>query len=136
MAKLWAGRTDGTTDRIADDFNSSIRVDQRMYREDITGSIAHAGMLKKQGIIPSDAADHIIAALQEILADLESGKLEVDESAEDIHMFVEQVLTERIGAEGKMLHTARSRNDQVALDARMYLRARSKTIREEIVNLV
>jgi len=132
MAKMWAGRTAGTTDQIADDFNSSIHFDSRLYREDITGSMAHASMLKKQNIIPSKAADHIIAGLSEILADLESGELEIDETCEDIHMFVEQVLTERIGEEGKMLHTARSRNDQVALDMRMYMRAKVN----EIITLV
>ena len=136
MAKLWAGRTDGTTDRTADDFNSSIRVDQRMYYEDISGSIAHADMLGKQGIIPSEAAEHIIAALREIRSDIESGMLEIDPAAEDIHMFVEQVLTGRIGAEGKMLHTARSRNDQVALDTRMYLRKESGEIRTLILDLI
>ena len=132
MAKMWAGRTAGKTDQIADDFNSSIHFDSRLYREDITGSMAHASMLKKQNIIPSKAADHIIAGLSEILADLESGELEIDETCEDIHMFVEQVLTERIGEEGKMLHTARSRNDQVALDMRMYMRAKVN----EIITLV
>lgn len=136
MAKLWAGRTDGTTDRTADDFNSSIRVDQRMYYEDISGSIAHADMLGKQGIIPSEAAEHIIAALREIRSDIETGMLEIDPAAEDIHMFVEQVLTGRIGAEGKMLHTARSRNDQVALDTRMYLRKESGEIRTLILDLI
>ncbi len=132
MAKMWAGRTAGKTDQIADDFNSSIHFDSRLYREDITGSMAHASMLKKQNIIPSKAADHIIAGLSEILADLESGELEIDETCEDIHMFVEQVLTERIGEEGKMLHTARSRNDQVALDMRMYMRTKVN----EIITLV
>ena len=136
MAKLWAGRTDGNTDRIADDFNSSIRVDQRMYKEDITGSIAHARMLKKQGIIPADAADHIVAGLEGILADLESGALEIDAQAEDIHMFVEEVLTRRIGEEGKMLHTARSRNDQVALDTRLYLRSQSAEIRTKLISFI
>ena len=136
MAKLWAGRTDGTTDRIADDFNSSIRVDQRMYKEDITGSIAHARMLKQQGIIPATAADHIVAGLEGILQDLESGVLEIDETAEDIHMFVEEVLTARIGDEGKMLHTARSRNDQVALDTRLYLLNQSKEIRQKILTFI
>ncbi len=136
MAKLWAGRTDGTTDQIADDFNSSIRVDQRMYREDITGSIAHAKMLKKQAIIPAEAADHIVSALEGIRSDLESGVLAIDESAEDIHMFVEQVLTSRIGDEGKMLHTARSRNDQVALDSRMHMMNRSKEIRKLLLDLI
>ena len=132
MAKMWAGRTAGKTDQIADDFNSSIHFDSRLYREDITGSMAHASMLKKQNIIPSKAADHIIAGLSDILADLESGELEIDETCEDIHMFVEQVLTERIGEEGKMLHTARSRNDQVALDMRMYMRTKVN----EIITLV
>ena len=132
MAKMWAGRTAGNTDQIADDFNSSIHFDSRLYREDITGSMAHASMLKKQNIIPAAAADHIIAGLSEILADLESGELEIDETCEDIHMFVEQVLTERIGEEGKMLHTARSRNDQVALDMRMYMRKKVN----EIITLV
>ena len=136
MAKLWAGRTDGNTDQTADDFNSSIRVDQRMYFEDISGSIAHARMLGKQGIITAEAADHIIAELTKIRDELDSGALAIDPTCEDIHMFVEQVLTERIGAEGKMLHTARSRNDQVALDTRMYLRKESGAIRTMIVDLI
>ncbi|MDO4192176.1 MAG: argininosuccinate lyase [Erysipelotrichaceae bacterium] len=136
MAKMWAGRTKGETDRIADEFNSSIRIDSRMYREDIIGSIAHARMLKQQGIIPAEAADHIIAALEQILNDIADGTLAVDMESEDIHMFVEQVLTERIGEEGKMLHTARSRNDQVALDTRMYLRTQTEEVRNEIGELV
>ncbi len=136
MAKMWAGRTDGITDQIADDFNSSIHFDCRLYNEDITGSMAHAAMLKKQGIIPAEAAEHIIEGLAGILADLKSGKLAIDESCEDIHMFVEQVLTERIGDEGKMLHTARSRNDQVALDMRMYMRTKVKEIIELIKELI
>ena len=123
MSKLWAGRTAGETNQIADDFNSSIRFDCRMYREDITGSMAHAAMLGAKNIISKSDADAIIDGLQTILDDLESGALEIDPTAEDIHMFVEQVLTERIGETGKRLHTARSRNDQVALDLRMYLRA-------------
>ena len=136
MAKMWAGRTDGITDQIADDFNSSIHFDCRLYNEDITGSMAHAAMLKKQGIIPAEAAEHIIEGLAGILADLKSGKLAIDESCEDIHMFVEQVLTERISDEGKMLHTARSRNDQVALDMRMYMRTKVKEIIELIKELI
>ena len=123
MSKLWAGRTAGETNQIADDFNSSIRFDCRMYREDITGSMAHAAMLGAKNIISKSDADAIIDGLQTILDDLESGALSIDPTAEDIHMFVEQVLTERIGETGKRLHTARSRNDQVALDLRMYLRA-------------
>ena len=122
MAKMWAGRTSGETDRIADDFNSSIRFDSRMYRQDILGSIAHAAMLARQGIIEKGESETLIAGLTEILADLESGALDFDMTCEDIHMFVEQELTKRIGETGKRLHTARSRNDQVALDLRMYLR--------------
>ena len=122
MAKMWAGRTDGVTERIADDFNSSIRFDSRMYRQDISGSMAHAAMLAKQGIIPRKDADTLIDGLAGILADLESGALAIDMTCEDIHMFVEQVLTARLGDVGKKLHTARSRNDQVTLDIRLYLR--------------
>ena len=128
MAKMWAGRTAGETDRIADDFNSSIHFDSRMYRQDITGSMAHAAMLAARGIISQDEADTLVAGLEGILADIDSGKLEIDLSCEDIHMFVEQVLTERLGDVGKKLHTARSRNDQVALDIRMYLRDEINTI--------
>ena len=131
MAKMWAGRTAGNTDRVADDFNSSIHFDCRMYREDITGSMAHAAMLGEKGIITPDEASALIAGLEGILADLDAGKLTFDMSAEDIHMFVEQVLTERLGDLGKKLHTARSRNDQVALDLRMYLRGEI----DEIVGL-
>ena len=123
MAKMWAGRTDGTTEKIADDFNSSIRFDSRMYRQDITGSMAHAAMLAAKNIITQNDADQLIAGLEQILSDLDSGALAIDMECEDIHMFVEQVLTNRIGDVGKKLHTARSRNDQVALDIRMYLRS-------------
>jgi len=122
MTKMWAGRTAGAVDSIADDFNSSIRFDCRMYQQDITGSMAHAAMLGAQGIITEDEAAQLIDGLQGILDDLNSGALEFDMSAEDIHMFVEQVLTERLGDVGKKLHTARSRNDQVALDVRLCLR--------------
>ena len=122
MAKMWAGVTSGVTDSIADDFNSSIRFDCKLYKEDITGSMAHAAMLAGKGIISQRDANLLIDGLQGILNDLDSGALEFDLSCEDIHMFVEQVLTERIGDVGKKLHTARSRNDQVALDMRMYLR--------------
>ena len=122
MEKMWAGRTSGATDSIADDFNSSIRFDCRMYRQDITGSMAHAAMLGAQGIIAQTEAGRLIDGLQGILDDLDSGALEFDMGCEDIHMFVEQVLTQRLGDVGKKLHTARSRNDQVALDLRMYLR--------------
>ncbi len=128
MAKMWAGVTAGNTDPVADDFNSSIRFDRRMFRQDITGSIAHAAMLSAKGIISAADCEALTAGLAGILEDLESGKLAIDEKAEDIHMFVEQVLTERIGDTGKKLHTARSRNDQVALDLRMYLRDESDEI--------
>ena len=122
MAKMWAGRTDGQTEKIADDFNSSIHFDCRMYRQDITGSMTHAAMLAAKGIITQQDADQLIVGLEEILGDIESGKLPIDMECEDIHMFVEQVLTQRLGDVGKKLHTARSRNDQVALDIRLYLR--------------
>ena len=122
MAKMWAGRTDGATEKIADDFNSSIHFDSRMYRQDITGSMIHAAMLASRGIITQADADALVEGLSGILADLDSGALTIDMECEDIHMFVEQVLTERLGDVGKKLHTARSRNDQVALDIRMYLR--------------
>ena len=119
---MWTGRTDGVTDKIADDFNSSIKFDSRMYKQDILGSMAHATMLGAKNIISKNDADILIEGLDGILKDIESGKLAIDYTAEDIHMFVEQVLTERVGDVGKKLHTARSRNDQVALDTRMYLR--------------
>jgi len=140
MAKLWAGVTDGVTASIADDFNSSIHFDSRMYRQDITGSMAHAAMLAAKNIISQADADALIAGLEGILNDLDSGALEFDLSCEDIHMFVEQVLTQRLGDVGKKLHTARSRNDQVALDIRMYLRSEideiSALVKELTANLV
>jgi len=122
MAKMWAGRTSGVVSSIADDFNSSIRFDCKMYQQDITGSMAHAAMLGAKNIISRKEADTLIEGLQGILDDLNSGALEFDFTCEDIHMFVEQELTSRLGDVGKKLHTARSRNDQVALDLRMYLR--------------
>ena len=136
MAKMWAGRTDGNIDKIADDFNSSIRFDCRMYRQDITGSMAHAAMLASKGIISDTDADTLIGGLEGILNDLDSGALEFDMSCEDIHMFVEQVLTQRLGDVGKKLHTARSRNDQVALDIRMYLRNEVDEISELVRDVV
>ncbi len=136
MAKMWAGRTAGKTEKLADDFNSSLRFDCKMYKQDITGSMAHAAMLAKQGIIEQQEADVLIDGLSGILKDLESGKLLFDESCEDIHMFVEQELTARLGAVGKKLHTARSRNDQVALDLRMYLRDEMHEIMGKITALI
>ena len=136
MAKMWAGRTDGVTEQIADDFNSSIRFDSRMYRQDITGSMAHAAMLGATGILPQKDCDTLIDGLDGILLDLESGKLAFDMSCEDIHMFVEQELTNRLGDVGKKLHTARSRNDQVALDIRMYLREETGTVSSLVKELI
>ena len=122
MEKMWAGRFVKALDKEADDFNSSISFDCKMYKQDITGSLAHAAMLAKCGIITVDECELISDGLCGILDDLNSGKLKIDLEAEDIHMFVEAELTKRIGDVGKKLHTARSRNDQVALDIRMYLR--------------
>ncbi len=136
MAKMWAGRTDGKIDQLADDFNSSIHFDCRMFRQDIKGSMAHAAMLAKKGIITESDADTLIDGLEKILADLESGELQFDMSCEDIHMFIEQELTARLGDVGKKLHTARSRNDQVALDVRMYLRDEIDYVSEKIKKLV
>ncbi|MCR4693233.1 MAG: argininosuccinate lyase [Firmicutes bacterium] len=136
MAKMWAGRTDGKTSKIADDFNSSISFDSRMFKEDIEGSMAHAAMLGATGIIKQDEAEQIIDALGGILEDIKSGKLSFSDDSEDIHMFIEEVLTERIGDIGKKLHTARSRNDQVALDFRLYLRSETDIITEKLKNLI
>ena len=136
MAKMWAGRTAGVTDSVADDFNSSIRFDCKMYKQDITGSMAHAAMLGAQHIITEQEATTLIDGLQGILDDLDSGALAFDMSCEDIHMFVEQELTARLGDVGKKLHTARSRNDQVALDVRMYLRDEAADIVEGIRQLL
>ncbi|MBO5049093.1 MAG: argininosuccinate lyase [Oscillospiraceae bacterium] len=136
MSKLWEGRFSKALDSHADDFNSSIRIDSRMYKQDITGSMAHAAMLAAQGIIAEQDADAIIAELDAILQDIESGSLPIDTAAEDIHMFVETELTKRIGDGGKKLHTARSRNDQVAVDIRMYLREQITEIQQKIKKLV
>ena len=122
MEKMWAGRFLKALDKTADDFNSSIHFDKRLYRHDITGSLAHATMLHEVGILTEEELSLITEGLGEILAELDEGKLVFDENAEDIHMFVEAELTKRIGDAGKKLHTARSRNDQVALDLRLYMR--------------
>ena len=122
MEKMWAGRFQKTLDEKADDFNSSLRFDKRMYAQDIKGSMAHAAMLARQGILPQKDVDTIIDGLAEILDDLQNGTLTFAAGGEDIHMFIEAELTKRIGEAGKRLHTARSRNDQVALDIRLYLR--------------
>ena len=136
MEKMWAGRTAGQTSVLADDFNSSIHIDSRMYKEDIKGSMAHAAMLAEVGILQAAEADTIIATLKEISEDIESGKLEIDMKAEDIHMFVESVLTKRIGDLGKKLHTARSRNDQVAVDIRLYMRGKCEEIEALLLDLI
>ena len=120
--KLWGGRFEKATDGMVDDFHSSISFDKRLYRQDILGSIAHATMLGEQGIIPKSDADLIVEGLKGILADIEAGKVTFEIDAEDIHMNVEKLLTERIGAAGGRLHTGRSRNDQVALDAHMFVK--------------
>ena len=120
--KLWAGRFSKEADKKTNDFNSSIATDSRMYSQDIEGSIAHVTMLATQGIVSNEDAAVIVAELIQIKADIADGKLLIDPNAEDIHTFIEQTLTERVGAPGKRLHTGRSRNDQVALDVRLYLR--------------
>ena len=134
--KMWAGRFSKELDEGVNDFNSSISFDHVMFREDIEGSMAHAAMLGAQKIIPQEDADALVAELGKIRGELESGTLTFDPNAEDIHMFIEAVLTERLGDVGKRLHTARSRNDQVALDLRMYLKNRIAEIRELLRELL
>ena len=136
MARLWEGRAGSPTDAAADDFNASIRVDSRMVRQDIRGSMAHAAMLGAQGIVPPEAVEEILAGLEEILNELDSGTLTIDPEAEDIHSFVEAELTKRKGDAGRMLHTARIRNDQVAVDARLYLRSRVSDTRGKICAVI
>ena len=136
MEKMWAGRFEKALNEKADDFNSSIRFDYKMYVQDIKGSIAHAKMLSNQKIISESDCELIIDGLCAILDDIHSGKLEIDMKSEDIHMFVESELTKRIGDAGKRLHTARSRNDQVALDIRMYLRDCSADIVARLKELI
>ena len=136
MDKLWAGRFSKNLDQSADDFNSSIHFDCKMYKQDIEGSMAHAAMLGAKKIITIGDSDLIIEGLGNILDDLTSGKLEFDMQSEDIHMFIETELTKRIGDVGKRLHTARSRNDQVSLDLRLYLREETKEIIVLIKNLL
>ena len=133
--KLWGGRFQKETDSLVNDFNSSIQFDGRMYKEDIMGSLAHAAMLAKQGVISLEDGAAIAAGLQEVLADIESGKAELTEDNEDIHMNVETLLTAKIGDAGKRLHTGRSRNDQVAVDLRLYLRHEMAAIRADILDL-
>lgn len=134
--KLWGGRFTGEENELVAKYNSSISFDSRFWREDIKGSMAHALMLGNQGIISHDEADQIHKGLVDIYNDIESGKLSIDMEAEDIHSFVESVLTERIGDAGKKLHTGRSRNDQVALDMRMYARSSAKEVSKLLKKLL
>ncbi|MBQ8910942.1 MAG: argininosuccinate lyase, partial [Clostridia bacterium] len=136
MGKMWAGRFEKELDKTADDFNSSIHFDCRMYKQDIEGSLAHAAMLEAKGILTAEERNAICEGLAGILADLESGKLQFDMDAEDIHMFIEAELTARIGNAGKKLHTARSRHDQVAVDIRLYLREACTELRMMTVALL
>ena len=133
---LWAGRFSKEVDETVNAFNSSIAFDARMYAQDIRGSIAHATMLGDCGIIEKSESEAIITGLKGILQDLQEGTLEFDPNAEDIHMFVEAELTKRLGSTGKRLHTARSRNDQVALDIRLYLRDEMEHIKKLILDLM
>ena len=133
--KLWAGRFQKETDTLVNDFNSSIDFDARLYKQDIQGSIAHATMLGKQGIIEEHEAEKIIDGLKTILRDIEAGTAELTEDSEDIHMNVERLLTERIGDTGKRLHTARSRNDQVAVDFRLFVKEEIPGIKTAILDL-
>ena len=130
--KLWGGRFKGETDRLVNDFNASVSFDKKLYAHDIRGSIIHARMLGKQGIISDDEAKLITDGLEKILSDINDGTLVIDDTYEDIHTFVEATLTERIGDTGKKLHTGRSRNDQVALDTRMYVREQINVLSENI----
>ena len=134
MAKLWGGRFSKNTNELVDAFNASIDFDKRLYHEDIRGSIAHANMLAKRGIIPAEDGEKIVAGLKDILADIEAGNFSFEVALEDIHMNVEARLTERIGQAGARLHTARSRNDQVALDMHMYMKREVAEIAELLIN--
>ena len=139
MAMMWAGRFSKEVDSKVNAFNSSISFDSRMYKQDIEGSIAHATMLGKCGIISEEDSKAIVEELKKICEDIDSGKIQIDPNAEDIHMFIESVLTERLGEIGKRLHTARSRNDQVALDIRRYLKEEAWEIMfllQKIVNVL
>ena len=134
--KLWGGRFTKEENALVNEFNASLRFDRRFYRQDIRGSIAHATMLGAQGIITKEESNTICDGLRGILADLDRGTLAFDEEAEDIHSFVEATLTERIGDAGKKLHTGRSRNDQVALDMRLYVRDELDETKARIVSLL
>ena len=133
--KLWGGRFTEGVNELVNTFNSSISIDSRMYKEDIEGSLAHVKMLGKQGIIPSEDSKKIVEGLKEILIRIDNGTIQIDKDAEDIHSFVESILTYYIGDEGKKLHTGRSRNDQVTLDTKLYLKKYIKIIINEILKL-
>jgi len=136
MKKLWGGRFESELDVLAAGFNSSIAFDQKLYKQDIKGSIAHAKMLGKQGIIDPDDAQEIVDGLKAVLNDVESGKVEFSPDNEDIHMNIEKLLTEKIGDAGKKLHTGRSRNDQVALDTRMWVKDAIDDISDALLSLL
>ena len=136
MVKLWAGRFSKEIDKKTNDFNSSISFDSRMYREDIEGSMAHAEMIGECGIIEKSESQAIIEGLKGILADIDNGNLQIDMNAEDIHTFIEGELTQRLGQTGKRLHTARSRNDQVAVDIRLYLKKEVQNIKSQVKELI
>lgn len=133
--KLWGGRFTEGVNELVNTFNSSISIDSRMYKEDIEGSLAHVKMLGNQGIIPLKDSKKIVEGLKEILIRIDNGTIQIDKDAEDIHSFIESILTYYIGDEGKKLHTGRSRNDQVTLDTKLYLKKYLKTILQEVLNL-
>ena len=132
--KLWGGRFEKGVNENVNDFNSSISIDKRMYKEDIKGSIAHSKMLGKQNIIPEKDSQKIISGLNQILKEIEEGNIVIDENSEDIHTFIEETLTSYIGEEGKKLHTGRSRNDQVTLDTKLYLKKELKEVANLLLN--
>ena len=136
MAQLWGGRFTKETDRLVYNFNASVSFDKKFYRQDMEGSMAHVKMLAASGILTEEERDLILSGIREILEDVEEGRLEISDEYEDIHSFVEAVLTDRIGEAGKKLHTGRSRNDQVALDMKLYTRDELKAIRRELSDLL
>ncbi len=135
MSKLWGGRFQKNTDKLVEDFHSSISFDQRLFREDIQGSIAHARMLGSQNIITTEEADTLVKGLEELKSEIESGQIEFDPAAEDIHMNIETLLTKKVGEVGKKLHTGRSRNDQIALDIKLYLKREVNVIQNLLIDL-
>ena len=134
--KLWGGRFTEGVNELVNTFNSSISIDSRMYKEDIEGSLAHVKMLGKQGIIPLEDSQKIVEGLREILIRIKSGTIQIDKESEDIHSFIESILTYYIGDEGKKLHTGRSRNDQVTLDTKLYLKKYIKVLINYLTNVL